>query len=77
MYGSLRGMSFVREKGISNLVTLTGTRPTAKTLFPIEIDTKRKSSVDSRAIGFAPRTRVCVTTVSRMKPALVIASSAI
>ena len=56
VYGSLRGMSLVKEKGISNLVALIGTRLTAKTFFPIEIDTKRDLVADSRAIGFAPRT---------------------
>ena len=76
VYGSLRGMSLVKEKGISNFVVLRGTLPTAKTLGPIEIDTARVSAEGSRAIGLAPWTWVCVTTVSMMKPAPEVASSA-
>lgn len=76
VYGSLRGMSLVKEKGISNLVALTGTSLTTRTVLPVEIVTKRNSAVGTRAMGFAPRTRLFVTTVSMMKPALDVASSA-
>ena len=76
VYGSLRGRTLVKAKGISNFVALTGTLPAAKTIFPIEIDTRRNLAVGSRAIGSAPRTLVCVTTVSMMKPVLEVTSSA-
>jgi len=67
VYGSLRGRSLVKEKGILNLVALTGIMLMAKMSSSIEINTKRDLAIDS---SFAPQTWVCVMTVSMMKPTL-------
>ena len=51
----VRHFARYKEKGVSNLVALIGTWPTAKALRPIEIDAAMDLTTDSRAFGFAPR----------------------
>ena len=45
-------------------------------VLPTDIDMKRDLAMGDKSIDSAPRTSVCVMTVSMMNPALEVASSA-